>query len=306
MVAKTSQYEVERDQRIATNRAKLLELEIKPLTNKRPARSRTGTAGKKRQRLFVNEPVRRSTRARGMAAPAPEAMVELPDEFEAIPQRRLHRPSRKPRLTSAQSQQLEKLADGTKPTLLGRSLTAKEAAACEAALEALKGSSVGRTAAIKMGNAEYYSNARDVLKQQKGIRLPGWLSQLEDLVLGGKSIANRNQTMFSLEKACCGIGLRHRSWPDTVGLLVGHGLTLGADTEALKREGQKLEAVHGDDVSNGWAYNHAMGKLRLFQIHLLRTAADDWDCADDDLFQNTQSIADEEEAAEDKETTEEQ
>jgi len=214
-----------------------------------------------------------------------------------VPQRRLHRPSNKPRLSSSQSKQLEQLAGGTEPTLMGQPLTPKEAAACCTAQTELSANSIGRLGAIKMGNAEYYGNARDTLKQQSGIRLPGWLDQLEKVVLGGKSVANRNQTMFALERACCGLGLRHRSWPDSVGLLVGRGLTLGADTEALKREGQKMEAEHGDDVSNGWAYNHALGKLRFFQIHLLRTkiASRELDCKDDDLFENNQSIAELEE-----------
>ena len=46
-------------------------------------------------------------------------------------------------------------------------------------------------------------------------------------------------------------------------------LTLGSDTEALRREGQRLEAKYGRDAGNGWAYNHALGKLRLYQEKLL-------------------------------------
>ena len=46
-------------------------------------------------------------------------------------------------------------------------------------------------------------------------------------------------------------------------------LTLGSDTEMLRREGQRLEAKFGRDAGNGWAYNHALGKLRLFQEKLL-------------------------------------
>ena len=46
-------------------------------------------------------------------------------------------------------------------------------------------------------------------------------------------------------------------------------LTLGADTEMLRREGQRLEAKFGKDAGNGWAFNHVLGKLRLFQEKLL-------------------------------------
>ena len=31
-------------------------------------------------------------------------------------------------------------------------------------------------------------------------------------------------------------------------------------------EGQRLEYVFGRDAGNGWAYNHALGKLRLYQV----------------------------------------
>ena len=49
-------------------------------------------------------------------------------------------------------------------------------------------------------------------------------------------------------------------------------LTLGSDTENLKREGQQLEHRYGRDAGNGWAYNHALGKLRLYQEQLLGEA----------------------------------
>ena len=64
-----------------------------------------------------------------------------------------------------------------------------------------------------------------------------------------------------------------QAWPDGVGVLLANDdfddgaaplprlLTLGSDTEALKREGQKLEARFGRDAGNGWAYNHALGKV---------------------------------------------
>ena len=47
-------------------------------------------------------------------------------------------------------------------------------------------------------------------------------------------------------------------------------LTLGSDTELLRREGQRLEHTFGRDAGNGWVYNHALGKLRAYQEILLR------------------------------------
>ena len=47
-------------------------------------------------------------------------------------------------------------------------------------------------------------------------------------------------------------------------------LTLGADTEALRREGQRLEHAYGRDRGNGWAYNHALGKARTYTEATLR------------------------------------
>lgn len=52
-------------------------------------------------------------------------------------------------------------------------------------------------------------------------------------------------------------------------LPVGRLLTLGSDTESLKREGQRLEAKYARDRGNGWVYNHALGKLRQYQEILL-------------------------------------
>ena len=58
--------------------------------------------------------------------------------------------------------------------------------------------------------------------------------------------------------------------------------------------GQKLEETYGDDVSNGWAYNHALGKLRQYQVHLLRKLRpDSHNMDDDELFEHI-SVAEQE------------
>ena len=75
----------------------------------------------------------------------------------------------------------------------------------------------------------------------------------------------------------------YRNWPDGVGVLLANEpavdgappplprlLTLGSDTEALRREGQCIEAKFGTDKGNGWAYNHFLGKLRTYREQLLQ------------------------------------
>ena len=92
--------------------------------------------------------------------------------------------------------------------------------------------------------------------------------------------------MFGIEKAACGLGLGYKDWPEGVGVLLAHDeeesestvprlLTLGADTETLRREGQRLEQKFGRDAGNGWVYNHALGKLRKYQEMLLRETWDE-------------------------------
>eukprot|EP00962_Isochrysis_galbana_P033740 scaffold11351_cov141-Isochrysis_galbana.AAC.7 len=50
---------------------------------------------------------------------------------------------------------------------------------------------------------------------------------------------------------------------------VGRLLTLGSDTESLRREGMRLESKWARDKGNGWVYNHCLNKLRYYQEALL-------------------------------------
>jgi hypothetical protein len=50
---------------------------------------------------------------------------------------------------------------------------------------------------------------------------------------------------------------------------VGRLLTLGSDTESLRREGMRLESKWARDKGNGWVYNHCLSKLRHYQEALL-------------------------------------
>ena len=57
----------------------------------------------------------------------------------------------------------------------------------------------------------------------------------------------------------------------TLSLTLALALTLSLTltlTKALRREGQRLEARYGRDRGNGWAYNHACGKLRRYQVRI--------------------------------------
>ena len=80
--------------------------------------------------------------------------------------------------------------------------------------------------------------------------------------------------MVVLERCAAGIGLTLPHWPDRA-RLCDHQcpLTLGSDTELLKYCGKRLEVVHGEDTSNGWAYTHALGKLKAYQALLVTEAA---------------------------------
>ena len=83
---------------------------------------------------------------------------------------------------------------------------------------------------------------------------------------------------------------------------VPRALTLGSCSESLKREGQRLEFDFGKDSGNGWAYNHAMGKFRQFQAHVLETQLGyEEDDETGTVFRNATSVHDEEQAAEDEE-----
>lgn len=112
------------------------------------------------------------------------------------------------------------------------------------------------------------------------MRWPSWLGKIEAaLPKMGSTQSAQDQTMFAIERAACGMGLEYKAWPDGVGVLLATSepsegvvprvLTLGSDTEMLRREGQRLEAMYGLDKGNGWAYNHALNKLRKYQELLL-------------------------------------
>ena len=100
-----------------------------------------------------------------------------------------------------------------------------------------------------------------------GLRRPPWLASLEKSpVLATKNATHVDKVMVVLERCAAGIGLTLPHWPDRARLCDHQNpLTLGSDTELLKYCGKRLEVVHGEDTSNGWAYTHALGKLKAYQ-----------------------------------------
>ena len=266
-----SAYEELRLANIARNREQLkalgLDTAATAMKPTQPARKRA------RVEKASQAPTRGSRRLQG------EAADEEGEEEQTFVPRTVHQPlkraSREPRLTAAQSARLDAMEEAaTGP------LTDDELLAVEQAREYVDEEGGGWS--------EKRRNLQDAA-DMFGLRWPGWLAKIEDaLPPMGSTQTARDQTMYAIMRAACGMGLEYQAWPFRVGVLLanevndvsGAGenvkprvLTLGSDTEMLRREGQRLEAKFGRDAGNGWAYNHALGKLRHYQVKLL--GADD-------------------------------
>ena len=148
-----------------------------------------------------------------------------------------------------------------------------------------------RLAALALEDCGGISAKRRTLRElasEKALRWPPWLEHVERLVGMGVTSWSRDATMLALEAAACGVGLRCPTWPAGVGVLLsnssgdgeseGHDapealarrpLTLVSSIAELKHEGRMLECSYGRDTTNGWAYNHALGKMTALQHALL-------------------------------------
>lgn len=231
----------------------------------------------------------RSSRSRGPPPEFTDVPADLDDRTEegvegtdlrnyAEP---LKRPSNLPRLTAEQSAKLDGLE-----TVSAAPLTDAEVDALRLAREDLVEQRTGNWQVHTKKGTSLYGEKRAILAASapaRGLRWPTWLSAIEAaLPPMGTTQSARDQTMFAIERAACGLGLDYKAWPEGVGVLLardaaaaGAGvrprvLTLGSDTEVLRREGQRLEHRFGRDAGNGWAYNHALNKLRAYQELLLR------------------------------------
>lgn len=266
-----SEYEKLRLANIARNQAVIKALGLDTAA----AATKPVQATKKRARSDkapAQAPTRGSRRLQG------EAADEEGDDETAVVPRTVHQPlkraSREPRLTADQSARLNAMEEASAAPLKDDELLAVEQAR-EYIDEQVGGWSDKRRS---------LEEAADMF----GLRWPSWLAKLEEaLPPMGTTQTARDQTMYAIMRGACGIGLEYHDWPFRVGVLLanhvddsGAGesvrprvLTLGCDTEMLRREGQRLEAKFGRDAGNGWAYNHALGKLRHYQAKLL--GADD-------------------------------
>ena len=286
-MASISAYELEREKTIAANKAQLAALGLEDAAKA----CRTQAEGvRKRPRAPAEPkpppaPSSRSSRSRGPAPVLGHVPAELDDRtFEADEDgdspgphaERLKQPSNHPRLTEEQMKKLNALESVSSAPLV----TDAELAALELVREDLRGGKGWQDA--KKRNISLWGEKRTILQEaapKRGLRWPTWLDQIEaSLPAMGSTQTARDQSMYAIQRAACGLGLEYHGWPAGVGVLLSRHegiearprlLTLGADTEKLKREGQYLEHRFGRDAGNGWAYNHALGKLRLYQEKLL-------------------------------------
>ena len=259
-----SQYEIERDERIARNEAFMRSLGLggglgavvpqlrRPAAAPRPKRPRDWEP---------REGERKSSRLAGEPAPdlfdvRRDALAEA--DAEAPARRCAHfRVPRGSRLTEDASTSLNNVCGET------RSLTEAELKAAKEARERLE------------GEWNRASDCRRVMAAIPNLRRPPWLASLErSPILSTKNATHTDKVMVVLERCAAGIGLTLPHWPDRA-RLCDHQcpLTLGSDTELLKYCGKRLEVVHGEDTSNGWAYTHALGKLKAYQALLVTEAA---------------------------------
>ncbi|KAL1529292.1 hypothetical protein AB1Y20_000246 [Prymnesium parvum] len=285
-----SEYELQRQANMASNKARLVEMgleaaadDIRSHTHRKPAQV------KRAREVTVShvQPTRaRSSRLSGLppeVEPDDDLIGDPVDLQLPIPRAgELKRGSTAPRLTVEQSAKL----DAIEP-VSSAELTDEEVHAVKRAQEYLLNESTGSWREHQAKNTSLWAEKRQLLQEARdlfGLRWPTWLDQIQSkLPPMGATQSARDQTMFAIERAACGLGLGYKAWPNGVGVLLANDeiisekkaprpriLTLGADTEMLKREGQRLECKFGRDAGNGWAYNHALGKLRSYQEILLR------------------------------------
>ena len=291
-----SEYEKQREQNIAANKARLAELGIEEAAEAVRTKPAEAKVVRKRPRepRVAPAPSRASRRLSG----APEELMGLEMDDNDVPMPVIEEPrgdplkqaSNRPRLTAEQMARLNSLEEVSEGPL-----TDAEVAGLEGLEDALH---VGSWKVHKGKGTVMWGEKRKKLAElaaERSLRWPSWLGKIQGaLPPMGTTETARHQTMLTIEQAACGLGMTYKAWPEGVGVLLDSEeapptegeadgassavaarprprvLTLGADTEALKREGQRLEARWARDAGNGWVYNHALGKLRTYQELLLK------------------------------------
>ena len=253
-----SQYEIERDERIKRNADFLASLGLGGGLAPAEEKKKVKKPAVKKRKAEPREPARKSSRVRGEAAKDYVAEDGGDDDAAAAWTPRAARAPRGKRLPAAAVAELERQCGEV------RSLTAAERAAAD----------VARAGLAEYGNAA--GRARAYLATVENLRRPRWLETLEaSSILAGKSQSNRDKVMVVLEKCAAGLGVGAVAWPSPFLCDAELPMTLGSDVEMLKYCGKRLECAHGADISNGWAYSHAFGKLKAYQTALLGEAAFD-------------------------------
>ena len=278
-----SEYELQRAANMEKNKAELVSLGLEDAVTacRKPKKP---TALKRPREEKPREPTRGSRRLAGEAAEEstldPEALDRLLENDERpVGGDPLKRASRAARLTPEQSARLDALEE----TSAGP-LTDEEVSNLAEVRKYIAGNNSGNWRVHQAKGTSLWEEKRQNLKdaaEMYEIRWPTWLADIEKapFMRTSKKDDARHQTMFAIERAACGLGLDYHGWPEGVGVLLANEelapdaepprpriLTLGSDTEMLKREGQRLEFNFGRDAGNGWVYNHALGKLRKYQV----------------------------------------
>ena len=288
------EYERQRLANIAANNAKLQEIGLQSAGQSILGTKQENKQARKRprERATPVQPVRGSRRLAGEAAEVSQLEADALDldmlDKQAEHGHGLKRASNNARITREQSDRLNALEEASAT----ETLTDDELRALDDAIAYVHDSETSKGwQAHRNKGTSMWKEKRELLREASemfGIRWPTWLAEIEAVIPMGSTPAAKDQTMFCIEKAACGWGLGYRHWPDGVGVLLStkelkegeapprpRVLTLGSDTETLRREGQKLEAQFGHDAGNGWVYNHALNKLYKYQQHLLRKHFDD-------------------------------
>lgn len=281
-----SEYELQRERNIAENNAHLQQLGLEGIV---PPPRAVHRAAPRRQAVRTLAPTRASARLAAIAdsRPAPSSRddrrraraadnssessddaseyntdaSDASEEWVPPPP-----PKRARAVREFTEEELQRLQESGIAGNLAPELSEAELAAVKEAREAIATCGGG------------WSTKRAVLKQTPGLRWPPWLGLIASRVRMGATHTAQDQTMLAIECAACGLGLRYHAWPEGVGVLLSDNprdlhpprpLTLISNAAALKDEGRALEHRYGRDVSNGWAYNHALGKLQALQMLLL-------------------------------------
>lgn len=285
----SNEYLLKRARNIAENKAKLILLGLEEPPASKPKTVRAARAPREPQ-----EPTRSSGRLSGVAPevkPLDDVDLEASDSGSP-PSKNVDHLTRASSASRLSEEQMAKL-DALEP-VSSAPLTEAELENLELAEQDMRaGRTPGGWRASAAKGVNDWVVKRELLnrvRQELGLRWPQWLATIEREVPMGSTVAAKAQTMYRLERAACGLGLDYKNWPKGVGVLLsnkrlpkpekdGGGntigpparpprqlLTLGADTEIFKRQGQRLEARFGRDAGNGWVYNHALGKLRILQM----------------------------------------